>query len=312
MVTGAETRAIRRIVLATDLGADSQEVFAQALGLALQARSELFLLHVAEPDRPDATWRRLPTVRALLERWGRLLPYATDADYRTLGVKVHPVERGLEGRDLRVRVARGIESLRPDLVILSPHVHTLLDRFANGTVSEPVAREVHKPSLFLPPGARTFVSVATGEVKVQRVVVPVGSGVDSGALLSELEQLLVSLGVGAVNFTVVHVGSWATAPLDRMPSRPDWSWRMEVRSGTVVEQILDAVELHRADLVVMGASGSPTLRSRVFGSTTSRVLSRTRCPVLALPMGPSSSGAGMRAALRAPYHPPRPLGQFWA
>ena len=82
-----QDHAIRKIALTTDLGADSPDLFAQALGIALRARAELFLVHISEGEHPEASWRRLPTVRALLERWGRISVGAPYEEFEKLGIK---------------------------------------------------------------------------------------------------------------------------------------------------------------------------------------------------------------------------------
>ena len=43
-----DNEGIRRVVIATDLSADSVDLFAHGLALVLRARAELFLLHIAD------------------------------------------------------------------------------------------------------------------------------------------------------------------------------------------------------------------------------------------------------------------------
>jgi nucleotide-binding universal stress UspA family protein len=298
----AVTRSIHRVVLVTDLEEHSAAAFVQALGVAVQARAALFLLHVVDPERPAATWRRLPTVRALLESWGRLSPGATEADFHQLGVEVHLVERRLLHRDLRERISHEVAALNPDLVLLSPAVLSRLGE-TFGAAPEPVARDVRLPALYLPTGARPLVSPATGAWKVRRVVVPVGPRTESAGLLAATEQLLGGMACQGVHVVLVHVGSWSTAPLDRLPSRAGWTFRMEVRTGGIVEQLRTAIAACDADLVVMGAFEERSLRSRMLGSIAGRLLRRAERPFLLLPL-PLPAGVRPQVWRTPPQRPP--------
>ena len=53
--------------------------------------------------------------------------------------------------------------------------------------------------------------------------------------------------------------------------------------GPIIETILKAVELHEADLVVMGTLGESGAKERIFGSKTSAVIGKATVPVLAVP-----------------------------
>lgn len=142
-------------------------------------------------------------------------------------------------------------------------------------------------------------SAATGAVCVQRVVVPLGPGAEPGEVLGALAELLLSVGVVEAHFVLVHVGSWSTVPLERLPSRPNQTFRLEVRSGSVVQQILEAVDAHHADLVVMASLTRRPHRSAVFGSTTGHVSRLARCPLLTLPIDPDARPVSA-SAWRAP------------
>jgi nucleotide-binding universal stress UspA family protein len=290
---------IRRIALVTDPGEDFGEVFAQALGVALATRAELFPLQV-DVDAPESS-PPLPPVRTLLERWGRLLPGAPDRVLRAVGVRVHPLERRVEGASLRERLAGAVDALAPDLLILSP------ERAGDGA-ERPVARDLPLPALFLPPRGRPFVSTSTGAVCVRRVVVAVGADVENLQLLDVLVDLLASLGVEGAHLVIVHVGSWSTLPVERLPTRTDWSFRVEVRSGGVVAQLLEAIDVHRADLVALASVRGRPDRTRVFGSITARVLGRARCPILTVPLSPERPAPSVRS--RVPARPP--ANECWA
>jgi nucleotide-binding universal stress UspA family protein len=276
--------ALRRIVLATDLGADSPDLFAHALAITLRAKATLYLLHVGDETAPEATWRKLPTVRAVLERWGVLPPSATVQDFEALGVEVHAIARAPDSPSIRATVAGRISGLQPDLLVLGTHARLGLDRLIRGSVSEPVARAVHRATLFVPSGARGLVEPSSGAVGLRRVVVPVTRSVPQDKVLAELGRFLVAVGASPVSIVLVHVGKREDVPVLDLPDRVDWMFKTDLRTGAVVEQILEAELEHEADLVAMATRGHDSFLDELRGSVMERVLRRSRCPVLAVPV----------------------------
>lgn len=286
---------LRRVVLATDLGAESVDLFAHALALVARARAELYLLHMSHregappgahgdhPD-PDGPWRKLPTVRALLERWGLLPPDADQAAFEALGIRVHPVQMRSIDADLSLALTRRVAELAPDLLILGTHARTGFERLLNPSVAEPVARDVHRATLFVSDQARGLVDPATGALRLKRVLVPITSAVPQQPLIDELTLLLTRLGAEHVAFTFVHVGGDETLPALSLPERTDWMWSTDRRNGSVVEQILEAEVAHQADLIAMATHGHDSVVDAIRGSTTERVLRRAGCPVFAVPV----------------------------
>lgn len=71
-----------------------------------------------------------------------------------------------------------------------------------------------------------------------------------------------------------HIAS--VAPLD------DDRVKIEVRSGNVVNAIVDAAEENHVDLIVMGTHGRVGLADQLLGSTTERVQKNVTASVLAV------------------------------
>lgn len=271
---------IRRMVIATDLAAESESLFAHGLALALRTHAELFLVHIADELHPDASWRHLPTVRTLLARWGAA---ATPADLEALGVRVTALDYRPTDGDLVAAVARRVADLKPDLLMLGTHQRAGFERLFVPPVATPVARDVHRSTLFVSDRGGGIVDPATGELRVARVLVPITAQVPQQPLIDELTRLLEAFGVGSVAFTLVHVGT-DRPMLPTLPSRTDWMWSSDQRKGTVVEQILEAEVAHEADLIAMSTEGRHSFLDGIRGSTAERVVRRARCPVFTVPV----------------------------
>jgi nucleotide-binding universal stress UspA family protein len=275
---------LERVVLATDLGADSVDLFAHGLALALRGGARLYLVHILDEDHPEAGWRRLPSVRTLLERWGALSPSATPEQFEALGIFVHPLEfRPIDG-DLPTALVRRVASLQPELLLLGTHVRGWFDRVARPSVAEPVVRELRRPTLMLSDHARGLVDPETGLVRLRRVVVPVTSELPQQGLLDELVRLLEALQVGSVQITFIHTGSDKTLPDLSLASHMGWTWKLERREGTVLEQTLEAAAEYEADLIAMVTRGHDTWLDAIYGSTTEQVLHQAPCPVFVFPL----------------------------
>jgi nucleotide-binding universal stress UspA family protein len=284
VVVREDLGTIQRIALATDLGPGSADLFATGLALALRARAELVLVHIADPDDKDATWRRLPTVRELLERWGRLAPGASPEAFEALGVRVLPIERP-QGNDVVTALLHSLTAAKPDLALLGTHARTGFARLANQSVAEPVAIALQRLTMLAPERARAIVDPDTGELRLRRVLVPVEEHVPLQPVIDGLERLLTGIGAGATSFVLVHVGRADAVPAVRLPRRVDWSWRTDIRSGQVVEQILRAEIDNDVDLVAMPVHGHHGLLEALVGSATERVVRRSTAPVLVVPVG---------------------------
>lgn len=263
---------IQRIVLATDLSERSTTLFSCTLSLALRADAVLYLVHIADSDAPEGGWERLPTVGALLERWGR-----TDA-----ATRVHLLEFAPSDGDVQSALTRRAAELQPDLFVVGTQSRQGLDRLLTPSVSAPVVRELRRMALFVPAQARGFVDGDTGEVRIRTVMVPVTDAVPQQPMLDALARALDAFGVGECRFVLVHVGELGALPA--LPLRPDWSWKTDRRTGAVVEQLLEAEVEHAPDLIVMATEGPRGIFDALVGSTTERVIRRAQTPVLAVPV----------------------------
>ncbi|HEY1362913.1 MAG TPA: universal stress protein [Xanthobacteraceae bacterium] len=273
--------SIRAILHPTDFSDLSGAAFAHALCIALAAGSRLQVLHVLPHDPAGAL--AFPHGRRLLAQWELI-----DEDD-------HPGEiadkLGIEIEDVRLVAQQPVGGIvgflrrhSCDLIVLATEGGDGLARWLKGSVAETVSRRAAVPVLFVAQGARSFVDQVSGDARFRRVLVPIDLSPPPDEAI-EVVQCFGTLMTGAdVAMHLLHVG--ASAPRLRMTaSKGGGLPPVMVRSGSVVQTIIDtAVELD-VDLVAMPTAGHRGVLDVLRGSTTERVIRHAPCPVLALPSG---------------------------
>ena len=71
--------------------------------------------------------------------------------------------------------------------------------------------------------------------------------------------------------------------------------RALLREGFADDEILDAARRERADLIVVGTHGRRGVSRMLVGSVAWQVVSRSACPVMTVPSGPSRATRSARA-----------------
>lgn len=266
---------IESIVHPTDLSPDGELAFEHALRLAMVNRCNFTLLHVRDSEAGD-DWDSFPRVRETLERWGVLEPGSHQRDvHAKTGVNVSKYE--IRGEDPVDGLAGYLELHHVDLIVMASRGRAGLGRMLNGSVSARLAQVSMVPTLIFGPDARSFVDERTGSLeRIRTVLVPVDNDPAPHAAIRRLDALAEGLDV---RFDYLHVGEDAPVIMDG-EGRPRPVRTVE---GPVVETLL--TEAAAADLVAMPMVGRQGLLDALRGSTTERVVSEVRCPVLAIPAG---------------------------
>jgi len=281
---------LQRVFHPSDFSQASDVAFAHALKLALAARADLCIMHVA-PASADVHWTDFPGVRALLARWG-LLPYGSrQEDVLKLGIDVEKI-LGVHA-DPVASILHTLEEQPTDLVVLATYQRDGLRRWLRQAVAEPIARHSKTMTLFIPHDVEGFVSSADGAITLRRILVPVDTvphpqpAVEAAAVMA----LALGLGSDSVSFTLAHVGSADRMPVVREGTWPGWTWEKVVRQGDVVEQILEVATVSHSDLIVLTTAGHHGILDALRGSTTERMLRGAHCPVLAIPANTATERA---------------------
>ena len=265
----------------TDFSPASEVAFAHALAIALVRQTKLWILHAGGGDS-GADWEGFPAVRATLERWGLLGPGAPrEAVYNELRVRVAKVE--MRGDPVRATLAF-LEEHDPDLLVLATEGREGLPRWLHPSKAEVLARRGHTRTLFVPAGARGFVSLADGSTSLRRILVPVDHAPAADTAVALAARAADALGDPPVAITLLHVGDAEKRPTVAPPSGERWTVREATREGSVVDEILAEAEESSTDLLVMATHGHGGVLDALRGSVTERVVRRATCPLLAVPV----------------------------
>jgi nucleotide-binding universal stress UspA family protein len=266
------------IVHPTDFSEWSINAFAHALKIALIKKGRLDIIHIASKHDHDAD-AIPPRVRHVLSLWGLANenePPASVAE--RLNIKVSKIE--LPPQDAADGILDYLSSHPSELAVLATHGRDGVMHWLKGSVAETIALESGIPALFLNPGARGFLDEWTGEIQLNRVLVPVDHDPEPRSQLRVITDFVHIF--GDPELRILHAG---TTPPDipneyRTPSMGDGG---VLRSGNPVDAILKEASTWGADLIAMPSAGHQGFQDAVIGSTSERVLRHAPCAVLKVP-----------------------------
>ena len=285
----------------SDFSEASEIAFAHALKIALVTKSRLSVLHAAA--KPDVTWTDFPGVRETLERW-KLIPAGSPRSaVAGLGIDVHKVT---VANPHPVEASLGFLERHPaDLIVLAVRQHQGRMRWLADRVGEPIARRAGEVTLFIPHGVRGFVSHEDGSVSLRNVLIPITSKPRPQPAVDAAARLIRGLELASGTVTLLHVGTAGDAPAVKTPGGTGWVWNRVAREGDPDEVILEVAHELGADLIVMTTDGPDGFLDGLRGTTSERVLRRSRCPVATLPVEAVLPRKHQAAARRAPVRSAR-------
>ena len=274
-------KIIESVLHPTDFSEGSKVAFYHALKAALTAKSKFTLLNVSDDGQPR--WSSFPGVRETLERWGLLPEGSPKSAVAELGIDVR---KAVTPRANPVDAVVGFLQQHPaELIVLATHQRQGASRWLNSSVAEPIARRANEMTLFISGEDKGFVSAEDGSVSLRNVVIPIALTPDAQPALDSAARVVTSLGSLQGTFTLLHVGGADTMPAVRRPDVPGWEWKEEVRTGEVIQTIVDASKEADADLIVMTSDGRNGFLDGLRGSHSERVLRYAGTPLLTVPLG---------------------------
>ena len=273
---------IRAVLHPTDFTTSSERAFAHALKIALAGKTRLDLLHVEARETDQLDWTAFPAVRQTLAGWGLLEGDSPpEAVAERLGVRLRKVQ--VHDRDAVRAILKFLETHPSDLIVLATHGREGLPRWLHGSIAEPLARQAVTSTLFIPHGGPGFVAPDTGTVQLRRILIPIDHAPRPDAAVQCVWELSRLLGVEVPAVRLLYVGADDDMPAVRLPPALAGQAERIVRSGDVVDAVLDDARELEADLIAMATAGHQGFLDALRGSTTERVLRQAPCPVLAVP-----------------------------
>jgi nucleotide-binding universal stress UspA family protein len=270
--------SIRSIVHPTDFSDLSVAAFAHALRIALAARCRLHLLHVSQYDSAEAL--AFPHALRLLAQWG--LSDEDDPPWvvaSKLGIEVDNIRLKLQ--EPTRAIVDFLNEHESDLVVLATHGRDGIAHWLQGSVAEAVFRRAAIPTLFIAPGSRGFVDQVSGDVKLRRALVPVDFSPPADLTVEIVQRFGRALTGDHVAVDLLHVGE-KPPPVRTFSASASALPPVILRSGHVVDSIVQAAIEFEADIIAMPTAGHHGVLDALRGSTTERVIRHAPCPVLAL------------------------------
>lgn len=265
----------------TDLSESSLVAFHHALKAALEAKSQLTLLHVSKDK--DLKWSDFPGVRETLERWGVLPPGSLKSAVGELGIEARKiVANDAEPVDA---VINYLEDHPTDLIVLSTSQRDGRIPWLGKSVASPVTRKSGEMTLLIPGDVEGFVSAKDGSVNLKRILIPIARTPRPDPALKAAARFVQKFNATEGTFIVVHIGTSNTMPAVRFPEVEGWTWQKELRSGEVIDGIVKAAKDFEADLIIMATDGRNGFMDGLRGSHSERILRYGAAPLLTIPIG---------------------------
>lgn len=269
----------------TDFSEGSLVAFYHALKAALMVKSKLTLLHVSTDK--DLRWSNFPGVRETLERWGALPKGSPKSAVGELGIEASKVVAN-ESEPVDA-VLRFLDKNPTDLIVLATSQRGGRVPWLGKSVSVPVTRKAAQMTLLIPGESDGFVSGEDGSVKLNKILIPIARTPRPEPALRAAARFVQKLECPEGTFTVLHVGDSNTMPALSYPEVPGWTWKKELRTGEVIEGIVNAAKGLKADLVVMATDGRNGFLDGLRGSHSERVLRYSATPLITVPVGSRAS-----------------------
>jgi nucleotide-binding universal stress UspA family protein len=285
------------VLFPTDFSHCANHTAGNALAFAARCRSELTMLHASLLYENHPQQGRFETVEPEPDIRKQMSAHI-DA-HGSHGLNVKQVEvRGLTAAQCIVEYA---ERDKSDLIIIGTHGRTGFKRWLLGSVAEEVVRTAPCPVLSLKESWEDH-SLAD----IRNILVPIDFSLASRTALHKARQMASLFGA---RLWLLHViqpppypdvytfssvddfyGEATMKSVEVMESLlaeegPEVKATIHVETGHPAQQILQFIETHTTDLILMAHLGISRLPGRVLGSVTEHVVRAAKCPVLTADLG---------------------------
>jgi len=259
----------------SDFSAGDASALRHSVALALRAHGRLTLLHIRGVDDAGPTRNGLAPVADTLVRWGRLDESERFADLQArLGFSASCLD--MPARNVTSGVLEHLADHVFDLAVLTTRAHSGLTYWLAGSTSRQALRRAHALTLFIREGHPGFIDPKTGDVKLNRVLIPLDGRIAGGEAVGRVRGLFHKLGLEP-ELRLLHVGD--SPPLDRPKDIP-----LTVTPGPVIETIYKTAQDWKADVLIMPRQAKRGLLGAMRSSVSAAILEDARFPVLSVPV----------------------------
>lgn len=265
------------VVHATALTAEDEVPRQHAVAIVAAAGGKLFSVHATDVLEPTF---EIPEATDLLRTWA----HARGTTPEELGPLEHQRLLRSGPEDPTAMLLRTIDELGPDLVVAGTRARTGIDLALMGSTAQALVRHARVPVLLLPAGHSGFVDPETGALRLRKILVPMGDARAAQAAIDAAVRLAELTGEHKGDLVLVHVGDESQAPAVTLHGGLGWGRRWVPARGSVVDEVVALAGTEHADLVVMASRGHDSLLDSLIGSHTERVLRRSPCAVLTVPV----------------------------
>lgn len=291
----------RTILFAADFEDNSKEAFRMACSLAVEDKTRLFVLHVAEPTLVSE--EPVSMGQPSMQFFNAERAESLERKLREVYVPAHSIDmeyRTSEGGAAE-EVLRMADEIGADLIVMGTHGRTGLRRLLAGSVATAVLRGARCAVLALRTHARSRDSD-----RIRVILHPTDSSDGYETVQQVARSLARDLGAKLVLLHVVPFAvfpSELAVPVDLRAYRdvmeavrehldgPDLKYPVEARlgQGDAAAEILKTARELGCDLIVMGSQGRTGLDRLLLGSVAESVLARADCPVMIVRVPRSAS-----------------------
>ena len=265
----------RKVLLPTDMSEASAVALAFAKILHQQFQTANTLLHAQYFEMPlYFSSGQMDLMKRELERSRRLASDNLGKEGRAaIGA---PVDVVIVEKPAVEAILETAHDLDIDLIVMGTHGRRGAGRLLLGSVAERVLRESDRPVI--------AVRQNWNPTPVRNVLCPLK---DSEAGRSALEYAAQVARASGARLSVLHVAeegaSAMECPLVGDEIRQICTLEESVIHGDAANTILEAAQVQKPDLIVMGADRKPSFLGELFSSTTQKVMQASPAPILVVP-----------------------------
>jgi len=265
---------LEKLLVCTDGSEESRAALAEALAMAKNCGSRVYLLQVVaiipefESVAPDLMAQMAQEVRGQLED--------TKAEAAQMGVTLEP--RVVRSVSVFNAILEEAEDIQPDMIVMGRYGRTGLDRLLMGSVTARVIGHSPFKVLIVPKGAT---------VSFDRILIASDGSPSSQAAAQEALALArVRAGKLCAVSVAMEEGEIPRAQevirlLMAEANQAGVPFQGSLPQGQPADDgIIQAAIKNEVDLIVMGSHGRTGLKRLLMGSVTERVIGQAPCPVL--------------------------------